>query len=345
MALSASGPISFSQISNEFGLPSGKNLGAYRVSQTVGTLSNLPLDTGIPQSGTIQFSNFYSKRLNVVVDFHSISDDTTRRNARSRYDDNGVTVIGGFRSKPASSSNIRVYINVNKRIGSDTGNRNNVALITGSWNSNTELILVIGSSGGLYGAGGNGGSGGYSNASNGGQGSSALGIQYPTTIINQGTIFGGVGGGGGGSGGSGDTHRDVQGGCQNVQSQSIVVAGGGGGGGRGLPGGAGGGVPQPQKSSFATDSVTLSGGGTAGNLTQNGQGGGGGRATYWKQCSQTAVSGAGGGAGGAGGAGNYGRAGQPGQRGYSIIIGTGGGYSISGNGPDPSVENNVGQPS
>jgi hypothetical protein len=339
-------PISAGNIRNEFGPISGSvSFGAYRINQTVGTLSNLPLDTGIPKSGSIKFSNFRGKKLNVVVDFHSIADDTTRRNARSRYDNNGVTVIGGFRSRPSNSSNIRVYINVNKRIGSDRGSRNNVALITGSWNSNTELILVIGSSGGLYGAGGNGGGGGYSNAGNGGQGSSALGIQYPTTVINQGTIFGGVGGGGGGSGGSGDTFRDVQRGCQGVQSQSIVIAGGGGAGGRGLPGGDGGGLPNTQKSSFATDSVTLPTAGTAGSRTQNGRGGLGGRATYWKQCSQTAVSGAGGGAGGAGGGGNFGQAGQPGQRGYSIIIGTGGEYSISGNGPDPSVQNNVGQPS
>ena len=70
MALQASGPISFSQIANEFGTPPGKNLGAYRVSQTVGTLSSLPLDTGVPQSGTINFSDFYSKKLNVVVGFY-----------------------------------------------------------------------------------------------------------------------------------------------------------------------------------------------------------------------------------------------------------------------------------
>ena len=65
MALQASGQISFSDISNEFG--NAGSLGAYRVSQTIGELSNLPLDNGIPQSGTISFSDFYSKRLNIVV--------------------------------------------------------------------------------------------------------------------------------------------------------------------------------------------------------------------------------------------------------------------------------------
>jgi hypothetical protein len=72
MALQASGPISFSQIANEFGLSPGRNLGAYRISQSVGTLSNLPLDTGIPQSGPIGFGSFYGKRLNMVTDLFSI---------------------------------------------------------------------------------------------------------------------------------------------------------------------------------------------------------------------------------------------------------------------------------
>ena len=50
MALQASGPISFSQISNEFGLPSGKNLGAYRIAPvTIGNLQ-LGLDDDIPTS-------------------------------------------------------------------------------------------------------------------------------------------------------------------------------------------------------------------------------------------------------------------------------------------------------
>ena len=162
MALQASGPISFSQIANEFGPLSGPvSFGAYRVNQSVGTLSNLSLDTGVPKPGEqISFSNFYSKRLNVVVDFHSIANDTTRRNARDRYNDNGVTVIGGFKSRPSSSSGTKVYINVNKRIRSDKASRNNVALRTGSWDSNTQLITVIGSSGSLYGAGGDGGAGG-----------------------------------------------------------------------------------------------------------------------------------------------------------------------------------------
>ena len=47
MTLQASGAISFGNIANEFGLPPGRNLGAYRVSKTVSDLSNLPLNVGI----------------------------------------------------------------------------------------------------------------------------------------------------------------------------------------------------------------------------------------------------------------------------------------------------------
>ena len=78
MALVAAGnSISFLQIKNEFGgAPtlagsSGISFGRYRVqwSNTAsgGSLTNMPLDTGIPQSGIVSFSDFHSKKLNVVV--------------------------------------------------------------------------------------------------------------------------------------------------------------------------------------------------------------------------------------------------------------------------------------
>lgn len=62
------GQISFTDILTEFGLPSGKNLGAYRVSQTIGDRA-WPLDTGVPTSGTIRFSDLRGKTCNVVVDY------------------------------------------------------------------------------------------------------------------------------------------------------------------------------------------------------------------------------------------------------------------------------------
>jgi hypothetical protein len=336
MALQASGPISFSQISNEFGTPPSKNLGAYRLTQTIGELTR-PLDDGIPTFGSISFGNFRGKRLNVVVDFHSIANDTTRKDARDRYNDNGVTVIGGFRSRPTNSTGTKVYININRRIGSDKGGRNNVALKTGSWDNDTQLITIIGSSGSLYGAGGNGGAGGGipSVAGQGGQGSSALGIQYPTSIINQGVIFAGYGGGGGGAGGWGWTFADTQDGCEGRRDQTLRIGGGGGAGGAGLPAGNGG--PANTQTSQRGTTSNYAGSGSSGTINSNGSGGGGGSTSGGSGCNRHAFSGGGGGAQGGGGSGDvsFGGGGSGGQRGYAIIIGSGGSIiSYSGNPED-----------
>ena len=334
MALQASGQISASDISTEFGQVTNISFGAYRISQSVGSLSNLPLDTGIPQSGPIAFSDFYSKRLNIVVDFHSILENTTRRDARDRYNNNGVTVIGGFKGKPSSSSGTTVCINVNKTIGSNKNNRNNVALRTGSWDSSTQLITVIGSGGSLYGAGGDGGAGGgISGAGDGGQGSSALGIDYPTSIINQGTIFGGRGGGGGGAGAWGFTFSDTQDGCEGYQDQTLKIGGGGGAGGRGLPAGDGG--PANTQSALAGGATAnFAGSGSSGTVNSNGSNGAGGSTSGGSGCNGHASSGGGGNieSGGNGGDVSYGGEGSGGQRGYAIIIGSGGSItSYSGN--------------
>ena len=333
MALQASGSISASDISREFGQVTNISFGAYRISQSVGSLSNLPLDTGIPQSGPIAFSDFYSKRLNLVVDFHSIQENTTRRNARDRYNNNGVTVIGGFKGKPSSSSGTKVYINVNKTIGSNKNNRNNVALRTGSWDSSTQLITVIGSGGSLYGAGGDGGAGGGipGAAGQGGQGSSALGIDYPTSITNQGVIFGGRGGGGGGAGGWGWTFSDTQDGCEGRRDQTLRIGGGGGAGGRGLPAGNGG-PANTQKGTSGEANFAQSG--SSGTVDSNGSGGERGNTFGGSGCNRHAFSGDGGNieSGGNGGDVSYGGEGSGGQRGYAIIIGSGGSIvSYSGN--------------
>ncbi|BCU98104.1 MAG: hypothetical protein CM15mV20_1980 [uncultured marine virus] len=104
MAVKSSGsPLSFSEIETEFGQNSDRDLGEYRVSQTVGGLSNQPLDTGIPQSGEIKFSDFYSKRLNVIIDYHSGSTENRPDEARTKYQaasksgNRTVTVFGGFK--------------------------------------------------------------------------------------------------------------------------------------------------------------------------------------------------------------------------------------------------------
>ena len=186
MTLQSSGnPISFSQIRAEFGdgvntATSPVRLGKYRrddssfTNKNVGSLSGLPLDTGVPTSGQIAASNFYGKKLNVVVNYHT-SNENRPEDAKSRYNAAATStgnstgkwnVVGGYKNPPSNTSGTKVMINVNKEIGSvrgtsNTGDRNKVALRTGSsWTAGTTLQIDIGSSGRIQGAGGSGGSGG-----------------------------------------------------------------------------------------------------------------------------------------------------------------------------------------
>ena len=211
MALQGSGQISYSNITDEFGSPGNGGLGAFRVTETVGGLSNLGLDNNqnnpptseMPQSGQISFSDFYNKRLNVVVDHHSGSTQY-RQIARDRYNSNNVRVIGGFKSRPSNTSGSQVIIHVNKTFGSEKGGANHCALRTGSWDSNTQLQVDVGRNGRIRGAGGNGGNGSREDGGEGGTGTSGLGIQYSPTKVNirsGGLISAGWGGGGGGGGG------------------------------------------------------------------------------------------------------------------------------------------------
>ena len=205
MALTASGTIKYSEIIAEFGTPNNGGLGEFRISEDVGSLQNLPLDVGVPQgTSQIKFSDFYSKRLNQVVDLHSIGNNTTRQDAKDRWNNGNVHIVGSTKTgktRPPNTQDDRVIINVNNTIGSAKGTQTHCALRTGNWDSGTSLEIEIGSSGKLYGSGGNGGSGGSANNGRGGDGqtgSSALGIQYACTVNNLGVIQSGYGGGGGG---------------------------------------------------------------------------------------------------------------------------------------------------
>ena len=352
--------LSFSEIEAEFGQPdNGRSLGRYRSSdsefknKSMGQLSNLPLDTGIPASGEIKFSQFYGKKLNMVIDYY---DDTGNpggeaSNVLNRQDDgantlaatwrynnqsNRVKVVGGYRDRPTGSvsgynlsssgwqGGKKIFIHVNKQIGSakagSNSDRNKVALRTGNWPSGTTLQIDIGSSGRIQGAGGNGRQG----ATNSGTpsqaftGTSGLGIEYPAQINNNGIIRCGYGGGGGGAGSWSDPNKNPR---------DFGRSGGGGGGGAGIPAGDGG----PQNTG---------GYGSAGNggpSDQNGKGKPGGDASF--------DAGGGGGAGGqhgegggqAGGGGdggdridsaqsgdagspNRGGGGSPGSNGHGIIF-------------------------
>ena len=268
MAIKDSGSsLAFSEIETEFGQNNDRDLGEYRVSQTVGGLINQPLDAGIPQSvavgsSQISFSDFYSKRLNVIVDYH----DTAANNpadAKSKYtqaatvtgrSNGNWTVIGQFKNPPSNTGGTKTRIHVNKNIGSAKGNATHCAVRTSSnWDSGTVLSVEIGASGKVIGAGGDGGAGGNGSTPNGGNGTdgtSALGIQYEgTSIFNNGDIIAGGGGGGGGG------YRKVE--REEWFSGPVYAAnGGGGGGGQGLPNGTGGAVGSASgTTTFVSDGI------------------------------------------------------------------------------------------
>ena len=255
----------------------------------------LPLDTDIPTSGQIRFGNFYSKRLNIVVNCAPTSTIQTRITARTRYNNNNeITVIGGFKGKPLSTSGSKVWIHANGTIGSDVNNTTSngsattrCSLLVGSWENDTTLNVDVGIAGTITGSGGNGGAGGRANLSGkdaengfpGFNGTSALGIDYTNNsvvISNRGRIQEGAGGGGGGGGAWNENRR------RNEADVVYGVGGGGGGGGRGYPSGTGGGGGTSYSGtaiSGGNGNVTTSGNGGNSNYTQRvggGAGGGGG---------------------------------------------------------------------
>jgi len=316
MPTPSSGIIRFSDLSNEFGPSANISLGAYRINKTVGTLSNLPLDSGVPQSGSISMSQFYNKRLNIVINYTNLPDNSTRLNARQSYDNGfpgNIVVIGGFRPKPTVPQNIRLFINTNTRIGSASGARTTVALRTGNWrdsnnNALTSVALECGPSSKIYGAGGQGGS---ANGGGGGNGTSAIGIDYPTTVNNQGRIQRGGGGGGAGASASFITRS----GKKRRRKRSNYSTGGGGGGGAGFPFGAGG----PSVGGAHGPSGSNGSGGASGSHESAGSGGAGG---------SNAGSGGSGGQFGNGSPGGSGGGG--GDHGFAFVIGPGGSKSGGG---------------
>ena len=261
MAIKSSGSsLAFSEIESEFGSNGTRSLGSYRLSQNVGSLSNLPLDSGIPNSGTIKFSDFYSKKLNMVVDCFSGGEETRKIAKNDKWNNNQVTVIGGFRSKKEGGS--KIIINVNKKFCSNKDATSRCALRTGSWDGSSTVQVDVGSSGRILGSGGDGGRGQNGidgSAQAGGVGSSGLGIEVNNCTVNiasGGIIRAGFGGGGGGGGGQ-----------QVDKGEDRRASGGGGGGGAGCPPGAGG--PRGTTGSLGSD-------GSAGTETTGGGGGGGG---------------------------------------------------------------------
>ena len=284
MAIKNSGsPLNFSEIEDEFGQNPGRSLGRYRNThpdfgnKNLGELSNLPLDTGIPTSGQIKFSDFYSKRANIVVDLHSFCNSNFNHNAYSnRFANGNYNIVGNYRtsvSKNTWQGGKKVIIHINKQFGSSGASSvNHFALemgnisdsITNAWPTATTFAIDVGSSGLVGGKGGNGGSSGNEETSgqNGGNGTSGMKIHsgFQDEITGESRIFGGGGGGGSGSGAE-----------QNDWGDRNSASGGRGGGGAGLPGGEGG-----NETTSADGTTTTGGTGEGGTNDAEAVGGNGG---------------------------------------------------------------------
>ena len=347
MTLPASGQISASNIANEFGYTHNPEtrLGSYRTTNGQGNFpvsfgalqfNSIDAQTGgsVPTSGQIKFSDFYSTKLQTVVNFYGSGRGGNRLVAKDRYDaggSNDVNVVGNYRTRPTNSSGTKVHIHVNQQIGSEKTRVEHCALRTGSWNSSTTLQVDVGGSGRIGGAGGDGGDGGTPfSPGSGASGTSGLGIQYNPTTVNVasgGIITAGFGGGGGG-GGAYDTDKEA----------TRTASGGGGGGGAGIPAGDGG--------AAGTGSSHGANGGTgnAGSVSEGGAGGGG------ASNDGEAVSAAGGTGGeasqsaqqggtGTGGEGSTYGGGSPGSAGAAIRRNTGFTVNVTNNGSVNGVQN------
>ena len=308
--------LKFSEIESEFGRSPNRSIGDYRRSISKGGKTWV-LDDGIPTSGTISFSNFLGKQHNIII---VLNGGQTARdkilNDKSSIDSTGYR--GTSSSIRKTSKNI-VY--VNRTIGSAQGSRKKCALRTqdkNSWfggdPSDGKILIRIGSSGRLYGAGGDGGMGGTeeTNGNDGENGTSALGLE-----VNVESIFiesgGRIQAGGGGGGGGGGARED--------SAKLRRAGGGGGGGGAGLPAGQRGDRRKKERQSEG-------GKGKDGTLNSGGEGGKGG-----ENADEAHGGGGGGGGSFAGGAVDTNTGpGEGGEGGFSKDDGADGGFGSGGNG-------------
>ena len=278
-------PISFSQIRDEFGTAGTDSatapvrLGQYRrddpsfTNKNLGELTNLPLDTGIPTSGSINVDAFHGKKLNTVIDLYETGSSNYNHNVKTnRFDAGNYDFVGGYRDSLSPSTwqgGKKLIVHINNTFGSNgASNVNDVALTIGDgWPANTDFQIDLGSSAVIAGKGGDGGNGGAgsdsgSSGNNGTSGTSALALETGMSINSQASGAQIIAGGGGGGGGSGASQDD----SSIFGSDFDEAGGGGGGGGRGLPagnpgsGGSGGGAAA----------------GLAGSISAGGNGGSGG---------------------------------------------------------------------
>lgn len=205
----------------------------------------------------------------------------------------GVYDIFSQAGSPSGPVEVNLTVNADCQVG----------IIQGSgWVSGSTCTITNNAT--IYGTGGGGGDGGqasyynvnlkfFTDGAGGGFGGDALSLSIPTTVVNNGNIYGGGGGGGGGS-----ASANVQ--PASWQEATLRAGGGGGGGGQGFnnAGGGVGGITVPYNWEGSDGSSGSSSGGGAGGAggiagilqVVGGDGGGGGG---WGQDGSSGSSGSG----------------------------------------------------
>lgn len=269
--------ISMTTIATEFGGTVPHSLSEYY--RGGGLVPNTPINSAIPTSGQIAMGNFYGSANRVPITL-TIAANSFNYDV---YTNRGPTYNAGI-------SDITVTVNPSVTVGS-TSTGTYAMLVPSAFNPGDTVTIV--NNGVIQGMGGAGGAGGALNPSAarngtpGSAGGSAIYVNRPVTITNNGTVASGGGGGGGGSGFEGNKSEPAGG-------------GGGGGGGAGFNGGSGGpsGGPGAQAGGAGTSPAGGAGGaGGAANARAGGTGGGRGAAGSSGGSYQFRTGGSGGGTG------------------------------------------------
>lgn len=296
--------ISMNTIATEFGGTVPHSLSEYY--RGGGLVPNTPTNAAIPTSGQIAMGNFYGSANRTQIAL-TISGNTYNYDV---YANRGPTYVAG-------ASDITVTVNPGVTVGS-TATPTYAMLVPSAFNpADTVTIINQGTIQGMGGGGANGAAAPFAPpgfaaypGSPGAGGGSALYVNRPTTITNNGTVASGGGGGGGGAGVFGPASPKVP---------QTANGGGGGGGGAGFNGGGGGAggpatspslpLQKPGSPGGSGSSPAGGGGGAGGNNgpTRGGDGGaGGGRGAGGSSGAGAVYQGGGtGSGGGGGGAGNY----------------------------------------
>ena len=119
MTIKASGTqLGFQEIEAEFGAQSPRSLGSYRHTQTVNGLTFNGIDSGVPSSGEIKFSDFYGKSLNIVVDCFSGGDEFRINAKNNKWNNNNIVIINPS-TVSKKEEGTKITIRVNKKFGSE----------------------------------------------------------------------------------------------------------------------------------------------------------------------------------------------------------------------------------